>query len=58
MVEFFIATAQALSLAALLYGMYFVLLRAPHLARTPAESAPVRTDDARGNAEPAERERG
>ena len=35
MVDFFIATAQALSLAALVYGAYFVLLRGPQLARTP-----------------------
>lgn len=36
MAEFFIAAAQALSLAALIYGAYFVLLRGPQLARTPA----------------------
>lgn len=39
MVEFFIAAAQALSLAALIYGAYFVLLRGPQLARTPARPA-------------------
>ena len=48
MVEFFIATAQALSLAALLYGAYFVLLRGPQLARTPATSTLVAKDQARG----------
>ena len=37
MVEFFIAGAQALSLAALIYGAYFVLVRGPQLARTPAQ---------------------
>lgn len=39
MVEFFIAAAQALSLAALVYGAYFVLLRGPQLARTPVRPA-------------------
>ena len=53
MVEAFIATAQALSLAALLYGAYFVLLRGPQLARLPAGSTPVVQDAARGEAESA-----
>ena len=47
MVEFFIATAQALSLAALLYGAYLVLLRGPQLARTPDRRTEVAADDAR-----------
>lgn len=59
MVEFFIATAQVLSLAALLYGAYFVLLRGPQLARTPPTSALVAKDKARGESQSiAERERG
>ena len=59
MVEFFVATAQALSLAALLYGAYFVLLRGPQLARTPAKSRRVANDAAQAAPESAgERERG
>jgi hypothetical protein len=59
MVEFFIATAQALSLAALLYGAYFVLLRGPQLARTPASVERVAKNEAREARESAgEREGG
>ena len=59
MVEFFIAAAQALSLAALIYGAYFVLLRGPQLARTPARPAQPGKSAARGVTQrTGERERG
>ena len=59
MVEFFIATAQVLSLAALLYGAYFVLLRGPQLAGTKTSWARVAKDNARATPDSvAERERG
>ena len=57
MVELFIAAAQALSLAALIYGAYFVLLRAPQLARTPAESVQFARKAVQGSIEGG-RERG
>lgn len=59
MVELFIATAQALSLAALLYGAYFVLLRGPQLVRTPASFETVADNEVRQASESAgERKRG
>ena len=59
MVESFIATAQALSLAALIYGAYFVLMRGPQLARAPGRSAQLAKNAGLRAAEiTGERERG